>query len=154
MRGLLDQYPTEVTGIITNYIQHYLQRYNTNITENWKDKDAALFLLTSIAAKSVGAQFGARETNAEVNILDFFEKNVIPDLNAPVEGAIHPILKVDAIKYLYTFRGQFTKEQLLVGLPLLVRHLESSSYAVYTYAAICIERILFMRAAGTSGPML
>lgn len=154
VRGLLDQYPTEVTGIITNYIQHYLQRYNTNITENWKDKDAALFLLTSIAAKSVGAQFGARETNAEVNILDFFEKNVIPDLNAPVEGAIHPILKVDAIKYLYTFRGQFTKEQLLVGLPLLVRHLESSSYAVYTYAAICIERILFMRAAGTSGPML
>ncbi|KAF9316527.1 importin-alpha export receptor [Podila horticola] len=154
VRGLLDQYPTEVTAIITNYIQHYLQRYNTNITQNWKDKDAAMFLLTSIAAKSVGAQFGARETNAEVNILDFFEKNVIPDLNAPVEGAIHPILKVDAIKYLYTFRGQFTKEQLLVGLPLLVRHLESNSYAVYTYAAICIERILFMRAAGTSGPML
>ncbi|KAF9111410.1 importin-alpha export receptor [Mortierella sp. AM989] len=154
VRGLLDQFPTEVTAIITNYIQHYLQRYSSNVSLNWKDKDAALFLLTSIAAKSVGSQFGARETNAEVNILDFFEKNVIPDLNAPVSGAIHPILKVDAIKYLYTFRGQFTKDQLLAALPLLARHLESTNYAVYTYAAICIERILFMRASGSSGPML
>ncbi|KAG0070621.1 importin-alpha export receptor, partial [Linnemannia elongata] len=154
VRGLLDQYPTDVTAIITNYIQHYLQRYNTNVAENWKDKDAAMFLLTSIAAKSSGSQFGVTETNAEVNILDFFEKHVIPDLNAPVSGAIHPILKVDAIKYLYTFRGQFTKDQLLGALPLLARHLESTNYAVYTYAAICIERILFMRVSGATGPMM
>ncbi|KAF9182619.1 importin-alpha export receptor, partial [Haplosporangium sp. Z 767] len=154
VRGLLEQFPTEVTAIISNYIQHYLQRYNSNVAQNWKDKDAALFLLTSIAAKSVGSQFGARETNAEVNILDFFEKNVIPDLNAPVSGAIHPILKVDSIKYLYTFRAQFSKDQLLAALPLLVRHLESTNYAVYTYAAICIERILFLRVSGSSGPML
>lgn len=154
VRGLLDQYPTDVTAIITNYIQHYLQRYNTNVAENWKDKDAAMFLLTSIAAKSSGSQFGVTETNAEVNILDFFEKHVIPDLDAPVSGAIHPILKVDAIKYLYTFRGQFTKDQLLGALPLLARHLESTNYAVYTYAAICIERILFMRVSGATGPMM
>ncbi|KAF9082059.1 importin-alpha export receptor [Mortierella sp. AD031] len=154
VRGLLDQYPTDVTAIITNYIQHYLQRYNTNVTDNWKDKDAAMFLLTSIAAKSSGSQYGVTETNAEVNILDFFEKHVIPDLNAAVSGAIHPILKVDAIKYLYTFRGQFSKDQLLAALPLLARHLESTNYAVYTYAAICIERILFMRVSGATGPML
>ncbi|KAF9962476.1 importin-alpha export receptor [Mortierella alpina] len=154
VRGLMDQYPTEVTAIISNYIQHYLQRYNTNIGQNWKDKDAAMFLLTSIAARSAGTQFGARETNAEVNILDFFEKNVIPDLNAAVSGAIHPILKVDAIKYLYTFRAQFSKDQLLAALPLLARHLESTNYAVYTYAAICIERILFMRVSGSTGPIL
>ncbi|KAF9582671.1 importin-alpha export receptor, partial [Lunasporangiospora selenospora] len=154
VRGLLDQFPGEVTAIITNYVQHYLQRYNANIAQNWKDKDAAMFLLTSIAAKSVGSQYGARETNAEVNILDFFEKNVVPDLNAPVSGAIHPILKVDAIKYMHTFRAQFTKDQLLAALPLLVKHLESTNYAVYTYAAICIERILFLRAAGTTGPMM
>lgn len=79
---------------------------------------------------------------------------MITDLNAPVSGSIHPILKVDAIKYLYTFRGLFSKDQLLAALPLLVRHLESTNYAVYTYAAICIERILFMRASGTTGPML
>ncbi|KAF9346193.1 importin-alpha export receptor, partial [Mortierella sp. NVP85] len=167
VRGLLDQYPAEVTAIISNYIQHYLQRYNTNIAENWKDKDAAMFLLTSIAAKSVGSQvgctlskvtmslkYGARETNSLVDILDFFQKNVVTDLNAPVSGSIHPILKVDAIKYLYTFRGLFTKDQLLGAFPLLIRHLESTNYAVYTYAAICIERILFMRASGTTGPLL
>lgn len=63
-------------------------------------------------------------------------------------------MKVDAIKYLYTFRGQFTKDQLLGALPLLARHLESTNYAVYTYAAICIERILFMRVSGATGPMM
>ncbi|GJJ67857.1 exportin-2 (importin alpha re-exporter) [Entomortierella parvispora] len=154
VRGLLDQFPTEVTAIIGNYIQNYLQRYNSNVTQNWKDKDAALFLLTSIAARSVGSQFGARETNAQVDILDFFDKNVLPDLNASVSGAIHPILKVDAIKYLYTFRTQFSKQQLMAALPLLVRHLESTNFAVYTYSAICIERILFMRVSGSTGPMM
>jgi len=89
-----------------------------------------------------------------VDILDFFDKNVLPDLNAPVSGAIHPILKVDAIKYLYTFRSQFSKQQLVAALPLLVRHLESTNFAVYTYSAICIERILFMRVSGSTGPMM
>ncbi|KAG0257100.1 importin-alpha export receptor [Actinomortierella ambigua] len=154
VRGLTEQFPTEITAIITNYIGQYLQRYASNRTQHWKDKDAALYLLTSIAAKSVGSQLGARETNSMVDIMDFFQKNVVEDLNAAVTGAIHPILKVDAIKYLYTFRGQFSKEQLLAALPLLVKHLESDNYAVYTYAAITIERILFMRVAGTTGPML
>ncbi|KAG0045285.1 importin-alpha export receptor [Gryganskiella cystojenkinii] len=153
VRGLLDQYPAEVTAIIKTYIQHYLQRYN-NVAQNWKDKDAALFLLTSIAARSVGSQYGARETNAEVNILDFFDKHVLPDLRTPVNEPIHPILRVDAIKYVYTFRAQFSKEQLLVVLPLLVEHLKSTNYAVYTYAAICIERILFLRVSGSTGPMM
>lgn len=56
VRGLLEQFPAEVTAIIGSYIQSYLQRYSTNVAQNWKDKDAALYLLTSIAARSVGSQ--------------------------------------------------------------------------------------------------
>lgn len=56
-----------------------------------------------------------------------------------------PILKVDAIKYIHTFRSILTKEQLLTVFPLLVKHLESENYVVHTYAAITIERILFLR---------
>lgn len=40
---------------------------------------------------------------------------------------------------------QLTKPQLLAVLPLLARHLESQNYVTYTYAAITIDRILFIK---------
>ena len=40
---------------------------------------------------------------------------------------------------------QLVKPQLLSVLPSLVRHLSSDNYVTYTYAAISIERILFIR---------
>ena len=40
---------------------------------------------------------------------------------------------------------QLVKEQLLSVLPSLARHLNSDNYVCYTYAAISIERILFIR---------
>ena len=42
-------------------------------------------------------------------------------------------------------RAQLTKPQLLSVLPLLVKHLGSDNYVCYTYAAISIERILFIK---------
>lgn len=43
---------------------------------------------------------------------------------------------------------QLTKDQLLSVLPLLVNHLASDNYVVYSYAAITIERILFIKVNG------
>lgn len=40
---------------------------------------------------------------------------------------------------------QLTKDQLVSVLPLLVQHLTSTNYVVYSYAAITIERILFIK---------
>jgi len=48
---------------------------------------------------------------------------------------------VDAIRFLYTFQNQLTKNQLLSVLPLLVWHLGSDNYVCYTYTAIAIDRI-------------
>lgn len=73
------------------------------------------------------------------DILDFFQKNIAQDLTAE---DTHPILQVDAIKYLYTFRAQLTQQYWQAAFPLLVRHLGSSEYVVYTYAAIAVERAL------------
>jgi exportin-2 (importin alpha re-exporter) len=44
-------------------------------------------------------------TNALVDVVQFFGQNVFSDLSA-APGAVNPILVVDAIKYLYTFRSQ------------------------------------------------
>ncbi|KAJ1541004.1 importin-alpha export receptor, partial [Cladochytrium tenue] len=88
---------------------------------------------------------GVTETNKYIDTVPVFVANVLPDLQAPVDGAMEPIVKVAALKYLLIFRNQLTKEQLLGVLPLVVQHLSSSNYVVYTYAAVCFERILSMR---------
>jgi exportin-2 (importin alpha re-exporter) len=86
-------------------------------------------------------------TNALVDVVKFFSEHVYQDLQAE-SGSVHPILQVDAIRFLYTFRNQLTKPQLLSVLPLLSRHLASNNYVTYTYAAITIDRILFIKQNG------
>ncbi|CAO3609832.1 unnamed protein product [Mucor hiemalis] len=144
IRGLLERFEAPVTKIMSEYVGRYLQTYSTNPKGNWKDKNIAIFLLVAIAARSSTMTQGVTKTNALVDVVDFFSKHVLCDLQSDVNTDI-PILKVDAIKYVYTFRNQLTKEQLLTVFPLLVKHLESNDYVVHTYAAIAIERILFIR---------
>lgn len=144
-RALMEQFSSQITSIISDYINQYLQKYQENPAENWRSKDTALYLLTSIASTSSTVAHGVSSTNALVDVVQFFTENVFVDLQADTTF-VHPILQVDAIKYLHTFRNQLTKAQLLSVLPLLVRHLESPSYVTSSYAAITIERILFLKA--------
>lgn len=44
-------------------------------------------------------------TNSLVDVVKFFSDHVFADLQAAA-GAVEPILQVDAIRYLYTFRNQ------------------------------------------------
>lgn len=145
-RALLDQFADQITSIISRYITQYLQTYTQNPSENWRYKDTAVYLLTSIASTSSTAAGGVSSTNSLVDVVQFFSDNVFVDLQANPD-AVNPILQVDAIKYLQTFRNQLTKEQLLSVLPLLVRHLQSPSYVTSSYAAIAIERVLFLKSS-------
>lgn len=148
VRALLEQFSEQITAICSRHIRTYLDEAQAS-ESNWKKKDAAIYLLTSIAAQGATAQFGVSSTNTLVDVVQFFSDHVLQDLqpdNAAAER--RPILQVDAIKYLYTFRNQLTKEQLLSVLPLLVRLLASSNYVTCTYAAISIERILFIKSEG------
>ncbi|KAI8889248.1 Cse1-domain-containing protein [Backusella circina FSU 941] len=144
IRGLMERYETQVTHIMSGYVNNYLEVYNRNPAQNWKEKNTAIFLLVAIATRTSNSQQGVTTTNKMVDVVDFFTKHVLCDLQSDVNSNI-PILKVDAIKYIYSFRNQLTKDQLLTVFPLLVKHLESTNYVVYTYAAITIERILFIR---------
>ncbi len=132
---------TEVTGA---WIHEGLTQFNANKAENWRAKDTAIYLLTAVATRGSTTAHGVTSTNALIDVVQFFGDNVFQDLQAD-QGSIHPILQVDAIRFLYTFRNQLVKPQLLSVLPLLVRHLSSDNYVCYTYAAISIERILFIR---------
>lgn len=147
LRQLLDNFDQTVTQVVGKYVNHYLEEYARNPKENWRSKDTALYLFSSIAVKGTTERTGASRTNALVDVLSFFQKNVAADLTAGF-GDIHPILKVDSIKYLNTFRSQLTKEQLKDAFPLLAKHLAHQNYVVYTYTAVTIDRLLAMSAQG------
>ncbi|KAI0648900.1 Cse1-domain-containing protein [Trametes meyenii] len=137
----LEAETTEVAGA---WIGQGLNEYTANKAENWRAKDTAIYLLTAVATRGSTTQHGVTSTNALIDVVQFFSDHVFQDLQAD-PGSIHPILQVDAIRFLYTFRNQLVKPQLLSVLPSLVRHLSSDNYVCYTYAAISIERILFIR---------
>ncbi|WWD17783.1 hypothetical protein CI109_102225 [Kwoniella shandongensis] len=143
-RALMELFERDVTDIVKSYITAFLQEYAQNPTENWKAKDTAIYLLTSIASRGSTQQLGVTSTNVLVDVVEFFGQNVFSDLQA-APGSVHPILTVDATKFLYTFRNQLTKDQLVSVLPLLVQHLNSDNYVISSYAAITIERILFIK---------
>ncbi|KAF8583471.1 Cse1-domain-containing protein [Ramaria rubella] len=134
----------ETTEFVSAWVSEDLQSFKANPTENWKRKDRAIFLLTAIASRGSTSHQGVTSTNALVKVVDWFAENVLGDLQA-APGSVHPILQVDAIRYLYTFRNQLTKEQLHQVIPLLVGHLRSDNYVCYSYAAITVERILFIK---------
>ncbi|KAF8457248.1 armadillo-type protein [Terfezia claveryi] len=147
LRRLMEQFEKSVTEVVSKYINHYLQEYNKDPRGNWRCNDTALYLFTSIAIKGTVSTLGVTSTNLLVDVVDFFTRHVAANLVAPFEN-VHPILKVDAIRYLHTFRSQMTKDQLSDAFPLLVKHLLASNYVVYTYTAITLERILAMSIEG------
>ena len=141
LQQLLTQFPKMVTEIVLRYVNHYLSDYSKDPDANWKSKDTAVYLYSSIAAKgTVTASQGVKSVNDLLNVVDFFQVNAGRDLLPDTD--VKPILKVDAIKYLYVFRSQINQDQWRGAFQLLVAHLGSSDYVVYTYAAIAVERAL------------
>ena len=140
LRKLLDTYEQLVTQVVFKYIDHYLTLGKTD----WKAKDTAIYLFLSIAAKgAVTASSGVITVNRYVNVVQFFQDHVAADLIAD-SGAVEPISKVDAIKYLHNFRSQLDKAQWQAAFQPLIKNLASDNYVVYTYAAIAVERVLHL----------
>ncbi|KAH8112452.1 Cse1-domain-containing protein [Phellopilus nigrolimitatus] len=139
-------FESDTTEVVLGWVGRGLQAYAADPKgeDTWKRKDESVYLLTAVATRGATAQQGVTSTNALVDVVQFFSQHVFEDLQAAAD-AVHPILQVDAIRFLYSFRNQLTKEQLISVLPFLLRHLGSSNYVCYTYAATTIERILFIK---------
>ncbi|KAF2180236.1 Cse1-domain-containing protein [Zopfia rhizophila CBS 207.26] len=140
LRQLMSRFEELVTTTAKTYIDNYLHVY-ANDKSNWKSKDTAVYLFSAIAAKGTAtAAQGVLSVNPNVNILEFFQKHIADDL----AGDAELILKVDAIKFVYVFRSQLTPQLWHAAFPLLVNHLGNANYVIHTYAAIAVERALFM----------
>uniref|UniRef100_A0A3Q3F9K2 Exportin-2 n=1 Tax=Labrus bergylta TaxID=56723 RepID=A0A3Q3F9K2_9LABR len=144
VRGLCKFFEGPVTAIFSGYVSSMLSDYAQNPGENWKHKDAAIYLVTSLASKAQTQKHGITQANELVNLNEFFVNHILTDLKSPNVNEF-PVLKADAIKYVMIFRSQLPKDQLLQAVPLLITHLQAVSTVEHTYAAHALERLFTMR---------
>uniref|UniRef100_A0A673BGK5 Exportin-2 n=1 Tax=Sphaeramia orbicularis TaxID=375764 RepID=A0A673BGK5_9TELE len=144
VRGLCKFFEGPVTAIFSGYVNSMLGEYAKNPGGNWKHKDAAIYLVTSLASKAQTQKHGITQANELVNLNEFFVNHILPDLKSPNVNEF-PVLKADAIKYVMIFRSQLPKEQLIQATPLLITHLQAESTVQHTYAAHALERLFTMR---------
>lgn len=145
VKGLCVHFERPVTEAFTSYVSSMLGAQST-----WKQKDTALFIVTALGWKKGTVAGGVTETSTLIDVLDFFHKQVLPDLNAfagsPTQLAT-PIYVADVIKYVIAFRNQIPKEMYGDLILSCVKLLAAKEYVVHTYAAACIERLLSVKDA-------
>lgn len=151
VRSLSRQFEPQITSIFGQYIQKMLEEYGKAPQKTWKSKDAAIYLVTSMAVKGSTSRMGATSTSELVNVLDFFTNFLLTELQRPNLNEL-PVLRADALKYLVTFRNQLPLEGVLIpALPVIVTHLAADSVVVHSYAANAIEKILSLRTGADQG---
>jgi exportin-2 (importin alpha re-exporter) len=60
-----------------------LSKYAENPEQNWRCKDSALYMVTSLAAKGQTQKSGITQTSQLVNLTDFANNNILPEINNP-----------------------------------------------------------------------
>lgn len=144
IRALLALHQERLTSIAQYYIAAYLQSYTAAPVDKWRLKLVAMQLFTAIAVIGSVESHGATKVNSLVNIDAMLTGHVIPDLQ-PTNAALHPMLKVAAIRWVQSFRMHLDKDKLVSVFALLLHHLGSHSVVIHSYAAMTIERILAIK---------
>ena len=152
VRGLSRHFEARITAIFGGYVQAMLADYATNPQNKWRRKDAAIYLVTSLAVRAKTAKHGITQTNRLVDLAEFCATHVVPELRSAEVDAL-PVIRADCIKYIMTFRSQLPPDVVKGCIPLLVAHLRARSNVVHTYAAAAIDKVLIMRAPATAADL-
>jgi exportin-2 (importin alpha re-exporter) len=145
VKGLSRHFEEKITQIFGVYVQSMLAQYNANPKAQWKSKDAALYLVTSLATRAKTAKHGITQTNQLVNLGDFCAMHILPELQNFGNTPEFPVLKADCVKYVLTFRSQLPPEAIKLALPALIQLLKFPAVVLHTYAAAAIDKILIMK---------
>ncbi|XP_063217026.1 exportin-2 [Bacillus rossius redtenbacheri] len=136
-------FEAKMMEIFGQYIQLMLQTYVEKPQENWRSKDAAVYMVTSLASRGQTKKHGITQISQLVNLEEFATKHVLPELQREDVNSL-PVLKADALKYVMIFRNILPQEMVVQTIPQLARHLLATSQVVHTYAACAIDKILLM----------
>ncbi|KAH0450584.1 hypothetical protein IEQ34_021276 [Dendrobium chrysotoxum] len=140
LKGLAANYKEQVITLVSGQIQKMLAMYSANQAENWKEKDAAIYLVTSLATKAGGDLVGAQLVDVE----SFFTSVVVPEfLGKSVNDG--GILQASALKFFTVFREQIPKHTAIALLSDVINFIRANSNVVHSYAANCIEKLLLVR---------
>lgn len=144
IKTLSQKFEEKIFSIFAEYIWVLLNKYKAAPAQNWRAKDAVIFLVTSMAARGATEKHGVTKSSQLVPIPKFCTDEIIPELERNDVNEL-PVLKADAIKFVMIFRTILGPDFVIPVLPLLIRHLTSSSIVVNTYSACAIDKILVMR---------
>ena len=144
IKALAEKFPESSTAAIGGYVQQLLGQYSQNPSVFWKAKDCAIYLVLALAVKKKTNARGATEVNKLVDVSDFFNSHIKPELceNAAMS---HPVIRADCLKFLTVFRGFVPREAELAMLPFITKLLLDSSNVVHSYAANCLEKMMTCR---------
>jgi len=105
VRVLSKYFEERMMQIFGQYVQAMLQKYGENAAANWRSKDAALYLVTSLAAKGQTERSGVTQTSQLVNLSDFSGQHIIPELDKP-NRKVSSVVRF--IRYFYLRLAQLT----------------------------------------------
>ena len=145
VKALSKFFEPQIFAVFTQYINSMLTKYSANPKANWKSKDAAIYLVTSLAVKGSTARHGTTNISQLVNVNDFYNNFVKRDLEISADLDELPVLRADALKYITTFRNQLALNDIVSSIPLIINHLRAPKIVVHSYASVTLERILTLR---------
>jgi len=147
--GLRKHYQQHVTTLCGEHINTLFTQYKANPGTNWKAKDGAIYLTIALAATGTTASDGVTNVNTAVPLNDIFVNQIMPELTGAAQ--CHPLVLADCLKFVTSFRstlfmtGKAANVQGLQQLfPHFMKYLTHELFIVHTYAALAIERILYM----------
>lgn len=146
IHGLMEFHGAEMTQILCGTVTSSLAEYSTQPLKNWKSKLLATQLFSAVGARGFAESVGVTSVNPLINITDYFNAQVLPDLQS--SDNLHPLLLLEAIKFVVSYRNQLSKNDLVQCIPLILRHLESSNFIIHTFSAIAVEKVLSIKKGG------
>ncbi|XP_011193485.1 exportin-2 [Zeugodacus cucurbitae] len=144
VKTLSQNFEAKIFAIFGQYLEILLAKYKENPAANWRAKDTAIYLVTSLASRGGTQKHGITHISELVPLPQFCAQHIIPELERPNINEL-PVLKSAAIKFVMVFRSILGPQTLLACIPHLIRHLPAESVVVHSYAACAIEKILVMR---------
>jgi len=153
LRSMCRQFEAETTKICSEHISSMLADFAASPGSKWKSKDVAIHLMLAISVRAESAQGGVSAVNEKVNVMEFFNTNIVPELQDTNHNT-RPMVKATALKFVTTFRNQFEKVHLPALIPLIIQHMDSPRIVVHTYAAIAVDKVTGAKKQDPSGKMV
>jgi exportin-2 (importin alpha re-exporter) len=81
VQALSTQFEAQVVAIFSAYVTGLLQESATDLKKNWRQKDVALFLVTTLASKGQTKKHGTTKASELIDVNQFFAATINPELN-------------------------------------------------------------------------